>query len=88
MRSSPIRYWQIDGRSGLAWRHWADEFVCHHILSNDTHRLSLMAGRVLCELQAGHRRSQLELAESLHADAEEIDDILEQLLTLGFVECL
>ena len=43
------RFWRIADAADLAWRRWEDEYVFHHALANDTHRLSGPAGSVLTE---------------------------------------
>lgn len=50
MEISAPRRFRIADHADLAWRYWDGEYVVHHALSNDTHRLSYAAGRVLMQL--------------------------------------
>ncbi|WP_284615873.1 HPr-rel-A system PqqD family peptide chaperone [Aquabacterium humicola] len=77
--------WRLDATADLAWRHWDGEFVVHHALSNDTHRLSDLAGELLLLLTRG-TRSIAALAAELDADEPLVDDTLAALAGLGLVE--
>lgn len=71
----------------LAWRHWDGEYVVHHALSNDTHRLSDFAGHVLLRLAACSAPISCEaLAEALDADDEDVAATLQALAEVGFVQ--
>ncbi len=83
--SAPLRYWRIADQAGLAWRHWDGEYVFHHALSNDTHRLSESAGRVLLQLLEGGESEQADLAEAGGLELEDLDVILSALAKIDFV---
>jgi len=81
----PLRFWRIADQSGLAWRHWDGEYVFHHALSNDTHRLSQAAGVVLLQLLKSGETEQAALAERCELDNEDLDVILSALTKIDFV---
>ncbi len=83
--SAPLRHWRIADKSALAWRHWDNEYVFHHALSNDTHRLSEAAGTVLLRLLEGGEAEQTTLAEACGLDGDDIDVILSALVKIDFV---
>ncbi|MBU1665459.1 MAG: hypothetical protein KKG92_08665 [Gammaproteobacteria bacterium] len=83
--SAPLRFWRIADQSGLAWRHWDDEYVFHHALSNDTHRLSEAAGAVLVQLLESGETEQATLAEACGLYGDDIDVILTALTKIDFV---
>jgi hypothetical protein len=83
--SATFRYWRIPDQTDLAWRYWDGEYVFHHALSNDTHRLSEAAGAVLLQLMEGGETEQSELAKSCGMDAEYLDVILSALAKIDFV---
>jgi predicted transcriptional regulator len=79
--------WRVDSTAELAWRHWDGEYVVHHALSNDTHRLSDFAGHVLLQLAACPAPvSCATLAETLDADDEDVAETLKALAEVGFVQ--
>jgi len=79
--------WQVDPMADLAWRHWDGEYVVHHALSNDTHRLSDFAGHLLLHLAAiSAPLSCAALAEALDADDEDVAMTLQGLAEVGFVQ--
>lgn len=78
--------WQADETADLAWRHWDGEYVVHHALSNDTHRLSELAGLVLIRLHAEPLPwTRAALADACDADLDEIDAALRQLSGIDLV---
>jgi hypothetical protein len=78
--------WQADRLADLAWRQWDGEFVVHHALSNDTHRLSELAGVVLIRLNERPGPWTVEaLVADCGADAEDVELALQQLAGIGFV---
>lgn len=83
--STPLRHWRIADKSSLAWRHWDNEYVFHHALSNDTHRLSQAAGAVLVQLLEGGETEQAALAGACELDSEDLDVILSALTKIDFV---
>ena len=85
MDDAAHRRWRIDEHAGLEWRFWDDEYVFHHALSNDTHRLSERAGAVLVYLLEHGETPQLELASSCGLDLADMDVILSALAKIGFV---
>jgi hypothetical protein len=83
--SAPLRFWRIADHAGLAWRHWDGEYVFHHALSNDTHRLAEAAGAVLLHLIERGETEQGSLAEACALHEEDVDVILTALATIDFV---
>lgn len=79
------RLWRIADKSDLAWRHWDGEYVFHHALSNDTHRLSDLAGEVLLYLLKQGEMAQERLADELQLDPQDLDVILTALVKIHFV---
>ena len=79
--------WRVDPTAELAWRHWDGEYVVHHALSNDTHRLSDFAGHVLLHLAACPGPVSCEtLAGALCANDEDVAATLQALAEVGFVQ--
>ena len=94
--AAPSRLWRIADQAGLAWRRWdgehrpasgppTGEYVFHHALSNDTHRLSDAAGIVLLRLMEGGETEEAVLAEACGLHQEDLDVILSALAKLDFV---
>ncbi len=79
--------WRVPEQGNLVWRHWDGEYVFHHALSNDTHRLSEIAGQLVVHLMAAGEHSTQDLATHFDWDEPGIDDILNELATLDFVTC-
>lgn len=65
---------------------WDEEWVCHHALSNDTHRLSELAGRALMALAASGPQEEPVLAGALDVDVGTAAELLETLESLDFIE--
>jgi hypothetical protein len=82
---APLRFWRIPDHAGLAWRHWDGEYVFHHALSNDTHRLSDAAGVILLHLVGQGETEQSTLAEICGLHEEDVDVILSTLAKIDFV---
>ena len=83
--SAPLRFWRIADHAALAWRHWDGEYVFHHALANDTHRLSDAAGILLLHLMESGETEQSTLAEACGLDADDLDVILSALMKIDFV---
>jgi hypothetical protein len=83
--SAPLRFWRIADHASLAWRHWDGEYVFHHALSNDTHRLAEAAGVVLLHLIDMGETEQSSLAEACGLHEEDVDVILSTLAKIDFV---
>jgi hypothetical protein len=79
------RRWRIADQAGLAWRQWDDEYVFHHALSNDTHRLTGTAGSVLCRLLEDGETEEGALAEACGLHEGDLDIILTALAKIDFV---
>ncbi len=62
MSSTPT--WQIAASADLTLIAWEDGCVIHHAASNDTHRVSCDAGRLLAFLLDGTQRDEIELSEA------------------------
>lgn len=78
--------WRTATHARLSHAVWDDEWVCHHALSNDTHRLSGLAGRALLALAAGSPCNEAMLASGLGIDSGSVAQLLEALESLDFVE--
>lgn len=81
----PLRYWRIADHADLVWRHWDGEYVFHHALSNDTHRLADEAGAVLLRLIEGGEMDPRALSEACGLHEEDVDVILSALAKIDFV---
>jgi hypothetical protein len=77
--------WRIAEHADLASRHWDGEFVFHHALANDTHRLSDAAGRVLLQLAQVGEQTPEELALACGLPVTDAELILSELARLDFV---
>lgn len=77
--------WSLAYRAALASHRWADEFVVHHALSNDTHRLSELAGCILQVLGTTGALDAEELARKVGRDTEEVDAALAALEALDLI---
>lgn len=80
------RRWTIAPHACLLHAVWNDEWVCHHALSNDTHRLNGLAGRVLAALAALSPQEEWVLANAVEVDAGIAAEVLDTLESLEFVE--
>lgn len=83
--SAPPRFWRIAEQADLTWRHWDGEYVFHHALSNDTHRLSEAAGVVLLHLIEQGELEQSALAECCGLDLEDVEVVLSALENIDLV---
>jgi hypothetical protein len=83
-----LNHWRIDPTAEPAWRRWDGEIVVHHALSNDTYRLSDLAGDVLLRLldDAARRWTLDELVEACDIEADDLALLLQQLASLALVE--
>ena len=79
------RRWRIADHADLAWRHWDGEYVFHHALANDTHRLSDAAGRVLLQLARSGEQDAESLALACELPVSDVEMILSELAKLDFV---
>jgi len=77
--------WSIPQGADLRWYRWDDEYVIHHGPSNDTHRLSEEAGRVIETLQRHGTQDALALAEHCELDSESLKPVLAALAELDLV---
>jgi hypothetical protein len=84
---APDPGWQADTDAALAWRRWDDEYVIHHALSNDTHRVAELPGLLLVRMNQQPLRTwtRQELADACDAEPEAVDDAMAELLRFGFV---
>jgi hypothetical protein len=85
MDSPAPRRWRIADHADLAWRHWDGEYVFHHALANDTHRLSDAAGRVLLQLARSGEMDAERLALACALPVPDVELILSELARLDFV---
>lgn len=77
--------WSIPQGADLRWYRWDDEYVIHHGLSNDTHRLSANAGLVIEALQSHGPQDESALAEHCEFDTEALNPVLAELADLDLV---
>ena len=77
--------WCLSANTDLVWRHWGGEYVVRHALSNDTHRLTEFAGRLLSALQRSGPLDLGSLARKCGAENEEIAETLVALAQLDLV---
>jgi hypothetical protein len=77
--------WHVPQAFDLAWRCWGGEFVVHHGLSNDTHRISELAGRILTLLQREGPLGLDEVACRCHVDPDQIGSALDALARLDLI---
>ncbi len=77
--------WHLAAGADLALHTWQGEYVVHHALSNDTHRLSDPAGRILLDLQAAGSQGVRSPGRSLGLSDDEAEATLAALAELGFV---
>jgi hypothetical protein len=80
-----MAHWSIPPGADLRWYRWDDEYVIHHGLSNDTHRLSADAGRVIEALQLHGPQEAFALAERCELDTEALKPVLAALTDLDLV---
>ena len=86
MSRDPQR-WRVLAHAGLVWRHWDGEYVVHHALSNDTHRLAETPGQLLAHLATAREQTTAQLAQHFLIDETDIEYVLEELARLDFVTC-
>jgi hypothetical protein len=81
------RGWRVLSGAEPAVHRWGDEYVVHHGLSNETYRLSLTAGAILCEIMAAATAANVGASVGSMDDGE-AQACLSTLAELGFVtEC-
>ena len=78
-----IECWHIPQDAALQWHRWGDEYVVHHAASNDTHRLSAVAGELLTHLCCSKGASVDELARHSGLDDATAMRVLEELASLN-----
>lgn len=78
------RRWRLVDYAEPIWRSWDGEYVIHHALSNDTHRLSDAAGEVLAQMAQAGELTASSLAERCDLSESELDTILSVLAQLDF----
>ena len=88
MNVSGNRHWQVPAHAQLAWYRWNDEFVFHHAISNDTHRLAQTPGELIVHIAAHGAQSTADLARHFQADVSDMASLLAQLAELDFVACI
>lgn len=80
--------WGVPDSSSLAWFRWDDEYVFHHALSNNTHRLAELPGAIVERLCQSGPAVIDDLSEHFQTEPADIDAILTELAQLHFVACL
>jgi hypothetical protein len=82
----PLQWrWRIDAHAAPAVCRWQDEYVVHHSLSNDTHRLSEPAGVILQELLAAGNEGVASPGQACDLADDVAQACLAALHELGFV---
>jgi hypothetical protein len=69
MAISLQREWRVPGNAELVWRQWDDEYVIHHLLSNDTYRLTELPGALIDYLSRSGPRSTIDIAAHLQKES-------------------
>ena len=77
--------WRLSAGADLAWRHWGGEYVVHHALSNDTHRVTELAGRLLTAMLRSGALDLRSLAGECGADSGQAAETLAALVQLDLV---
>lgn len=78
-------HWFIAPGARPALRVWDGEFVVHHALSNDTHRLSGVAGQLLIELIDAGGEGIPGTSDAESGQPEERHPVLLALAELGLI---
>ena len=87
METSANRLWCVPQHASLTWRKWGDEYVFHHALSNDTHRLSELSGQLVVYLATAGEHAAADLASLIGLNEVDAQNILEELAGLDIVAC-
>ena len=77
--------WCVPARTDPASRHWGNEYVVHHALSNDTHRLAELGGRILSTLKQAGPLDPASLAGACGVSVEEVAATLDALAQVDLV---
>jgi len=77
--------WQLPATADLVWRNWEGESVVHHSLSNDTHRLSVLAGEILNALRRFGALDVEALARRCRAESADVAATLDALARVDLV---
>jgi hypothetical protein len=85
MNIASPRRWRVAEHADLTSRYWDGEFVFHHALANDTHRLSDAAGRVLLQLAQAGEQDLESLALACELPVADAELILSELAKLDLV---
>ena len=83
---SQIR-WRVPSHAKLRWYQWGDEFVVHHALSNDTHRLSKIPGQIVARLSLNGEQTESALASHFEVQIADMQALLAELTVLDYVTC-
>lgn len=81
-----VTRWSLGAAASPAWKCWDGEYVVHHLLANDTHRLSEPAGQILECLTGADGRSSQDIARACSMAEEEALVALAALAEVGLVE--
>ena len=82
---SQIANWRLPSEGVVAWRHWGGEYVVHHAVSNDTYRVTELAGRILQALLRAGTQDVDSLVRECGAGEDEVVHTLEVLAGLDLV---
>ena len=73
--------------SSVQWADWDGDMVCHHALSNDTHRLGPLASALCVVLgEGGVPQTVHELASRLGVSCDELEEAVTGLERLCLLE--
>lgn len=87
MKASVSRHWRVPAHASLVWHCWDTEYVFHHALSNNTHRLSEIPGQLVVYLATTGEHSARDLAQHFLLDETDTEEVLTELASLDFVTC-
>jgi hypothetical protein len=85
MQGLGLPHYRLSLLASLSIRRWGDECVVHHALSNDTHRVSDAAGRILEALGTAPRLDVQDFVEFCALEVSTVEEALVTLSDLNFV---
>jgi PqqD family protein of HPr-rel-A system len=85
VQPTALSRWCLVSEADASWRCWGNEYVVHHALSNDTHRLSRLAGALLSVLRQHGSLDADALARQCAVHGDEVAETLAALEELDLV---
>jgi hypothetical protein len=85
MQGLGLPHFRLSPLASLSIRRWGDECVVHHVLSNDTHRVSDAAGRILEALGTAPRLAVQDFVECCALEVSTVEQALVTLSDLDFL---